>query len=295
VNLHGKLGDVSTWVFTKTELDKLLSDPGYRQFVAGCVMSNTILFIGMTADDPAIASHLDYLKKIGLELNTHFWLTDRIDGETTRRAEEMGIRPILYKNPDGKHAGVQEFFEDIAAFVPKDDVERVPVLLPAAAITAGTNLNNLAAKSSEELRQALNARASEILNSGGSAAYLEFEKFVQDYDPWIYRAWYHSEVPPENILLGYKLLEVIGKDWQRSVRPRLPGAGARRHGGRYQDPPGAGPPDPRDAPELPTRRSLHANPIRQHAQGDGEAAGRVGDPGLRGDGVRERARPDCSR
>ena len=57
----------------------------------------------------------------------------------------------------------------------------------------------------------MNAHAQQILESGTEKAYEEFDRFCQKYDPAIYRAWYTSDKPGQNDLLGYRLIKKEAK------------------------------------------------------------------------------------
>ena len=68
-NLHGTVADGDSWVFTHDELNTLLKNPGYLQFINSCVCTRTILFVGITADDIAVKQHFDQLKEEDIDYN----------------------------------------------------------------------------------------------------------------------------------------------------------------------------------------------------------------------------------
>ena len=109
VNLHGSIEDQSSWIFTQDEFEKLTELPGYKTLVQTCFTARTILFMGISADDQGATRHLDYLKSQGLNLGSHFWLTERNDSTTHEWAERIGLRQILYKSHDQSHSEVDEF------------------------------------------------------------------------------------------------------------------------------------------------------------------------------------------
>ncbi|MCU7492876.1 MAG: protein kinase [Ignavibacteria bacterium] len=210
VNLHGILEDTTTWVFTKNELNRLFKNPGYSKFVTSCLASYTILFIGITADDFAVGGHLEELAKQKINSGTHFWVTDRTDLQTDRWAENNNIRIIRYSAINGNHSELNDFFENIINYVPKDVI--APPVLPGT--IEKNNGNGSSILSPEEIikldtnkiRMILNIKAKELLeNSNGKFG--EYEEFCKLYDEAIYRAWYTSDENGKNNLLAYKLQE----------------------------------------------------------------------------------------
>lgn len=53
VNLHGVLQNEESWVFTRDELRTLLRNEGYKAFVRSCLLTRTVVFMGISADDVA--------------------------------------------------------------------------------------------------------------------------------------------------------------------------------------------------------------------------------------------------
>lgn len=212
INLHGHADDVNSWVFTKSELDQLRKDVGYKDFVRSVLYSNVVLFLGISADDLAVGGHLEALRRGNQDAGTHFWVTSRSDSATDRWAERVGIRVIRYDATDGNHDALEEMFQDLLSYVPPEDP---PVNEPVVSHTAvSVHLKELPTPAelvrwdAEELRRVLNAFAGILLNSGARAAE-EYAHFAKTYDEAIYRAWYVK--PNGGTLLGYTLEEPVAK------------------------------------------------------------------------------------
>jgi serine/threonine protein kinase len=209
-NLHGTVADESSWVFTQDELQHLLRNDGYRHFVATCLSTKTIIFLGMGADDVSVSEHLKVLADFGVDFGSHYWLTHRRDSQTDRAAEKIGIRIIRYENQSGKHEEVEQFFADLLGYLPQDTLAP-PVAMPTAVTsTAMPEPSVLANFNAEEIRRQLNSHVVALLSKGGDD-YAEIEQFLASYDEAVYRAWYIATRPPNNILLGYEIKEQIGK------------------------------------------------------------------------------------
>lgn len=210
INLHGVVDDASTWVLTRSELSRLIGTPGYQELIVSCLVTRTILFLGVTADDVAVGGHLERLANLKIDTGTHFWLTDRRDRKTDDWAEKVGIRVIRYEANDN-HTAVSEFFRDLLHFVPHEPLAP-PVSLQEETILVDRvpSPEELVGKDAEYIRRVLNARAAELLTQPSESAYAEYERFSDQYDEAIYRAWYVTARPPRNMLLGFELSEEIG-------------------------------------------------------------------------------------
>ena len=209
-NLHGISDDTSSWVFTNSDLNHLLNSPDYNTFVHSCLTTTTILFVGISADDIATGGHIEGLTKVGFDVGSHYWLTNRTDLQTDRWAESSGIQLIRYE----KHPDIIDFFQDILKFVPSESPPPPPVVLQdsnEASDECLPTVEALSEWSAEKIREVLNAHAKKLLNVESPDPYSAYEKFSVDYDEAIYRAWYTSVSPPRNKLLGFTLMEQVGK------------------------------------------------------------------------------------
>lgn len=211
-NLHGTVEDSSSWILTKTQMRNLLRNEGYKTFIRTCVSSNTVLFLGVSADDIAVGGHFEALSDLGIDVGPHFWVTDRRDSATDRWAERSGIRVIRYNAHGDDHHELDELFDDLIRYMPVDD-NAPPVFIPDT-IQTQTILpppHQLAKEDSETIRAVLNERAQRILGNDSGQQYDEFDEFCKQYDEPIYRAWYTTSEEGENSLLGYKLLQEIAR------------------------------------------------------------------------------------
>lgn len=213
LNLHGHADDSSTWVFTKGQLDGLMSSPGYGEFIRSCFLSNTILFLGLSADDLAVGGHLEALTKLGIQSGTHYWVTSRSDLDTDKWAEAASVRVIRYDAPADNHAALDEMFGDLLSFVPPEDPpETVPVVSSSASLPVGgvPGPAELAKEDAEVIRRTLNSFVKNILERGKDLD-REYTQFIRDYDEAIHRGWYVSTIPGKNKLLGYELRSEAAK------------------------------------------------------------------------------------
>ncbi len=214
-NLHGVFEDNESWIFTQTELADLLSDAPYKTFIETCLSTYTVLFLGIGADDLAVGGHLERLASLGIETTGHFWLTDRRDEETDSWAQSVGIQPIRYDASDG-HSPVSEFFADLASYVPEERTDFKP-FPPKIALEKSLPEEELPKQEqilqwdAERIRGVLNERAMELLKGQRATDFDAYERFSAEYDQAIYRAWYTSTTPDNNLLLGYQLKREVAR------------------------------------------------------------------------------------
>lgn len=214
-NVHGVVDNSSTWIFTHDKLNNLLSDPGYQSFISGCLLSRTIFFVGISADDIAIQAHFDRIKKSGISGIVHYWLTSRNDASTNEWSERFNIRQIIYSAPENDHSEAIECLRDLATTAsPKELIIQTPVTLSQFSGKSKDPLlppDDLVIRPLKEIRISLNSHALNILANADEDSYKNYEKFSLDYDEAIDRAWYVTSAPPKNNLLGYTLNERISQ------------------------------------------------------------------------------------
>ncbi|MFI1973661.1 protein kinase domain-containing protein [Streptomyces wedmorensis] len=206
VNLHGIVEDAASWILTDDQLTRLSRVAAYKEFLRICLGSWVNVFFGMSADDFAIARHLEYLTKRNLQTSQRFWVTDRTDGETDNWANSMGIQPIRYEAPDGSHAAVDDILRSLLEYRPQEREEYAPIV-PDVAQGDGSLLppDELNGRPAEEIRRILNAEASRLLSIPGEKGREAYKQFTQEYDEQIHAAWFLSTKPGKNLLLGHQL------------------------------------------------------------------------------------------
>lgn len=213
---HGHLDDPSQWAFTNSDLERVLSDQSYLEWLNILFRSSVVVFVGITADDISISDFIKRIKeKSGCDLTGNFWITDRIDLDTDSWANSQGIRVIRYQNTDGTHRELCDILSDIGQpLKEEDDSKQEPIVFSRAtqndkSIPAPDILVSL---SEEEIRNWLNIKASIIMrNTDIVMRDSEYKSFLSDYGRSIHRSWYASTSDGENEFLGYQLIrEVTG-------------------------------------------------------------------------------------
>lgn len=212
-NLHGTIENVDSWVFTNSDLKRLMVDAAYNLFIKACLASHTVLFIGLSADDVAVGGHLTSLFDSGIDVGSHYWITDRTDRATDRRAEQMGIRIIRYDASGDDHSALNYFFEDLLSFVPQEPTSAEPVTPSITNLNADVLASSilpepfeLTNRSADSVREILNGEAKRLLQRADGVDFSEYQQFLEKYDEAVYKAWYVNAKPGTNNLMGYSLL-----------------------------------------------------------------------------------------
>lgn len=214
-NVHGIIENSSTWIFTHEKLNKLLSDEGYKQFINTCLLSRIVFFVGVSADDIAVQKHLELIQNAGITGINHFWLTSRTDEPTAGWSEKFNIRIISYNSKENDHSEAIECLNELAKFeLPKEQIIKEPIIFERFnAVTKNQLLqpDDLVIRPLEEIRKTLNEHALSILKNSDSESYKEYDDFSKEYDEPIDRAWYVSDKPPKNKILGYEINRQISQ------------------------------------------------------------------------------------
>lgn len=212
MNAHGVVDSVGSWVFRKDQLKWLFEQVSYKSFIQSVLTNNTVVFIGISADDVAVEMHLHRLAENGIRVRGHYWITDRRDQRTDRWAEEEGILLIRY-SPDNEHQALGEMLDDIVKYRPSEPSGSAPIMptLVSDELHELPSPIDLLGDAEENIRNKLNAYARFILRDNNPTRYRDYEKFRAMYDKCIHHCWYVDTQPPHNMLMGYELKREIAE------------------------------------------------------------------------------------
>ena len=209
-NLHGLHQAASSWVFTHSDITKLLNKGGYTSLVSFIFAGATVVFLGISADDMAAGGLLAALTDQGLDLGQHFWVTNRSDAKTDKWASGAGLQVIRYQpEASGDHyESLKEFVQDLQTYVSLDSP--APVVLPQApALQKLPTGPELRAMSENDLRLTLGGHARSLIEDhAGSTESVEYRDFIDEFSREIHMAWHVTERSPHN---RFQNLKVVGK------------------------------------------------------------------------------------
>jgi serine/threonine protein kinase len=209
VNIHGNIDKPNTWVFTKEELSALQKTDGYTEFLTTIFSSNTVLFIGISADDVAVGGLINNLvNEKHIDLGNHYWITDRNDNEIKKWADLSHVNII--KHSAGKYEEVVEYIDNILEFISKD-MDAMPVIMDSIYPTSIIDHNELISKPANQIRYLLNSHANAILGCNNNKPdYEKYFHFLDEFDQEIHNAWYVGLKKPHNEIFNYQLIKNIG-------------------------------------------------------------------------------------
>lgn len=210
-HLHGRLQNSRNWVFTKPQLDSLQARTEYELILSTLLLTRTLLFVGISADDIAISRHLRRLEALGIRSGPHYWITDRTDERTDTWAEQLGIRIIRYPSSGADHSALDQCLTLLRRSRPYEKRIEQPVLLGREPENEACSTKDLSLLTTDELRSHLNELAGRLFSPADPDQYERFEKFARQYDEEIHRAWFVTVNPPKNYVFGYRIISKIAK------------------------------------------------------------------------------------
>ena len=210
LNLHGSFEKRNSWVFRSEDLEQLMADPHYQQFIGTCFASKTVVFVGASVDDVSITTHLDRIHMGNANNNiSHFWITTDRSAATRAFCEKYNVLPIYY-DPAKDHADLKDIFARLKEYRPADVRIERPVTPPKPTIEMSVrNFEdlNLTSLPINELRKVLNRKAQSILSSDNPESYKRYLEFRQKYSMYVHNSWHVD--PPCNQLFEFELTEEI--------------------------------------------------------------------------------------
>lgn len=213
VNLHGTLSDEGSWVLARDELRALLKQDGYNTFIRSCLCTRTVVFVGISADDVATGGHLDALSDARVDLGDHFWITDRTDASTEYWADRTQLQLIRYQSQGDDHSELRAILTALGDYQPEDETADPVTMVCTRSDVDLPSADDLQREADPEIiRERLNAHAVDLLrpsSESGDIDYERYNRFCEEYDEAIYRAWYVTSASPRNRVFGYTVEDEV--------------------------------------------------------------------------------------
>lgn len=212
VTLHGRLGNPRSWVLRRSDIERLQKSPEYQFLIRNIFGSRTVVFAGLSATDRAAGGLLEQIARQGIVVGTHFWITSETGSDIDSWAESTGIRIIRYRaNNNNEHTrALTSFLRELERRRPSPEVDASPVASPAPTLVDQIlPPDDLSKEAPENIRLQLNGAAVRILETD-RPPYPEFQKFCQIYQRAVHYSWHVSLDDPDNVLFGFRIIEVLG-------------------------------------------------------------------------------------
>lgn len=124
---HGLITSESSWVFTEEDFEELCQSPLHDEFLTSIFLRDTVVFIGISADDAGASLRLAKLNERGLGSQSHYWITTTSHIEKRDWAEKSGIQQILYPASLGHDFCISKIITSIKEYTSFDLVLNNPV------------------------------------------------------------------------------------------------------------------------------------------------------------------------
>jgi serine/threonine protein kinase len=203
IKFHGDLSDSASWIFTSDELSALFENQTYNSIIKAIFATKTVVFVGVTANDVAVDSHLKAMQEAGISLDGHYWITTKLDITTANWASIREVRTIVYNHEEVGHSeALLHIFDRLRRWAEYYGTAS-PINPGKPSAEARLDQATLRALSPEETRLRLSSYATTILSGG--APNEEYAKFLKEYRHAVNHAYYFDE-DEDNTVFGYKLI-----------------------------------------------------------------------------------------
>lgn len=123
---HGFISTESSWIFTKSEFNKLCETSLHKSFLTSTFLMDIVVFIGIRATDVGATLRLINLVESGINTRSHFWITSDSHMEDRDWAEKNGIQQIIYPARLGHSPSLEAIIQSIKSHRELDK----PILTP---------------------------------------------------------------------------------------------------------------------------------------------------------------------
>jgi|GEM_PF-797813 len=211
---HGHVVSESSWIFTKKDLDNLLDSNLHDEFLSATFLFNTVVFIGISADDIGASHRLLNLRERNLTTHSHYWIATDSHVEKREWAEENGIQQILYPSTLGHEICLNRIINTIKEYKSFDKVDKNPVIGKAqpkqSTSLSADELYKL--PNIDDIRLQLNNLIGSHMDEHGEIEYSDYKIFCQKYARSIHSAYMMpSGVSGDESWFGYKITgEALG-------------------------------------------------------------------------------------
>jgi serine/threonine protein kinase len=217
--MHGNISAERTWVFTNEDLTVLLESQAHAKFLDAVYFTNTVVFIGISADDVAVSGRLIELRNSDLVTTPHYWITPDLHNRKRDWAENNGIRQIVYPSAQGHEKCVTAILDYVKSYKSTDtNVDKVFINARGATVSERDPVKLAGLDDLDQIRQGLNGLIRERMDDRGRISFDEYAEFCQRYR----RAVANAYLLPEN----------DGEKWFGYTVARIP-LGGRTFGNVY--------------------------------------------------------------
>ncbi|WP_444464189.1 protein kinase domain-containing protein [Rhodobacter capsulatus] len=225
---HGSITSEKSWVFTEEDFEELCLSPLHDEFLSSVFLRDTVIFIGITADDVGASLRLAKLNEKGLRPQSHFWITTTAHIEKRDWAEENGIQQILYPSALGHELCLSAIFEAVKSHISVD----VPITAPVTGFLGSDRITGKISPADlfklddiDEIRLTLNSIIKEHTVSG-EISYDKYSSICKEYARAIHSCYMMPSGVGGEKWFGYKITgQALGGKTMGRIVPALDSSG----------------------------------------------------------------------
>lgn len=181
VELHGSIDDSTSWILKEGDLQSLLQDGGYIQFLRNIFSDHTVIFYGLSVNDVAISGQIRYLKDVRFSAGDHYLIRRGVLPPHEQSIErDLGVEVITLPDNISWEEGFDDFVEILKNFKTFDG-EFEPVLDHTKRSENTYDPETLKLLDPNEIRRYLGEATGNFFDESGFS-YEKYKKFCADYD-----------------------------------------------------------------------------------------------------------------
>ena len=213
---HGEFADPRSWVFTRTERDRLYRDENFKKAMCAILNSKNILIIGFNSMEISFQTLLNDIGFDGAIVGYHnYILLNNPTPAETRQLNERGFRIVPYSTRNPEHPEVEDILNNLLNRVPLDPRFSTVYAGKTYAISDIPSVQHMLDHGCDALRDILNGVVSGIIPPDvppTAEQQQALQEFYTNYTVQLYNAWMIDPKTEEtNKLHGYTIKQRIGR------------------------------------------------------------------------------------
>ncbi|MET3855064.1 serine/threonine protein kinase [Rhizobium sp. OAE497] len=184
VDLHGNVDTPHSWILTREDRDKLLSLPGYIEFLKSMFTHNVVVFYGVGVEDFTVSGQLSYLRNIDFITGDYFIVKREPSEEDKNLSHRLPLN-IIYTGKDKSwESGFSDFVKTLKKNKSDEDI-LPPVVSRIVTQEDIPTPDQMVSLDHDTIRQHL-ASATRKFYKGDDFDYEAYRNFCRKYDTAIH-------------------------------------------------------------------------------------------------------------
>lgn len=209
VDLHGNIENPRSWVLTNTDIDELLGDFSYIEFLKSMFTHNLVLFYGVGVDDLSVTGQLSYLKSVNFITGDYFLVKRKEEAHDLDITRSIPLN-IIYTGEDRSwEEGFKYFVEELKKARPQEPTA-APVLSAIEERHTIPSVDDMLKLTPDAIRLHL-ASATKHFSEDGRFDYKAYQSFCREYDTAIHISTRVNPNSSDQYWLGNRIASELGR------------------------------------------------------------------------------------